>query len=188
MCCIILIAGESFFKLSLQPSIALSNYKTGLLSNSPKMVVMMELIDRSVQLGDRVLVFRCVGVYVCVCVCACVHACTHVDHTHRPSFAPHCAHATCSQSLSTLSYVEKLLAQHFIPIPHSTNLGGAVQYSTNKWTKGKNYCRKSWRRGGEEEGRRGGGGRGGGRRGEGRRGEGRRGGGREVRKRLGVAC
>ena len=76
MCCIILIAGESFFKLSLQPSIALSNYKTGLLSNSPKMVVMMELIDRSVHLGDRVLVFRCVGVYVCVCVC--VHVCMRV--------------------------------------------------------------------------------------------------------------
>ena len=40
------------------------------------MVVMMELIDRSVQLGDRVLVFRCVGVYVCVCVC--VHVCMRV--------------------------------------------------------------------------------------------------------------
>ena len=67
MCCVDLyIDGESFYKLSLQPSIALSNYKTGLLSNSPKMMVMMELIDRSVQLGDRVLVFRCVVFSVCV--------------------------------------------------------------------------------------------------------------------------
>jgi len=48
----------------LQPSIALPNYQTGLLSNSPKMAVMMELINRSVMLGDRVLVFRCVIVYV----------------------------------------------------------------------------------------------------------------------------
>ena len=63
--------------------------------------------------------------------------------------------------------MEKLLAQHFIPIPHSTSLGGAVQYTTNKWTKGKNYCRKSGRRGGGEEGRR-------------RRGGGRRGGEEEV--------
>ena len=86
--------------------------------------------------------------------------CTHVDHTTLLRLT---AHTTCSQSLSTLSYVEKLLAQHFIPIPHSTSLGGAVQYTTNKWTKGKNYCRKSGRRGGggreggeeggEEEGR-----------------------------------
>ena len=51
----------------LQPSIALPNYQTGLLSNSPKMAVMMELINRSVMLGDRVLVFRCVIVYVSMC-------------------------------------------------------------------------------------------------------------------------
>ena len=71
VCCVdVYNDGESFYKLSLQPSIALSNYKTGLLSNSPKMMVMMELIDRSVQLGDRVLVFRCVCVCsMCVCVC-----------------------------------------------------------------------------------------------------------------------
>ena len=79
---------EVTFQLSFQPSTALSNYKTGLLSNSPKMVVMMELIDRAVQLGDRVLVFRCVCVCVCVCVrvrvcarartCVCVCVCVCV--------------------------------------------------------------------------------------------------------------
>jgi len=82
------------------PSIALPNYQTGLLSNSPKMAVMMELINRSVMLGDRVLVF--------------------------------------SQSLPTLSYVEKLLSQSPLPIPHSD---GTVQLSSNKWIKGRNFCR-----------------------------------------------
>ena len=70
--------------------------------------------------------------YVCV---------NHTVNYPSPPF-PHRTHP-CSQSLSTLSYVEKLLAQHFIPIPHSTSPGGAIQYSTQKWTKGKNYCRKS---------------------------------------------
>ena len=48
----------------------------------------------------------------------------------------------CSQSLSTLSYIEKLLGQRSIPIPNSTNPSGAVQYSSLKWTKNKNYCSK----------------------------------------------
>ena len=33
-------------------------YQTGRLDNSPKMVVTMEILDRSVQLGDKLLIFR----------------------------------------------------------------------------------------------------------------------------------
>ena len=55
-----------------------------------------------------------------------------------------------SQSLSTLTYVEKLLSQHQVPVPYSAPItiltpdgAGAVCYSNVRWTKNKNYCSKS---------------------------------------------
>ncbi len=50
-----------------------------------------------------------------------------------------------SQSLSTLSCVERILTQRHVPIPdpgmgHGT---GALQYQNVMWTKNKHYCRKS---------------------------------------------
>ena len=44
-----------------QPNEALAMlppYQTGRLDNSPKMVVAMEILDRSVQMGDKLLIFR----------------------------------------------------------------------------------------------------------------------------------
>ena len=48
----------------------------------------------------------------------------------------------CSQSLNTLSYIEKMLSQRQIPISNSTDPTGQIQYSSLKWTKNKNYCSK----------------------------------------------
>lgn len=36
----------------------MSNYRTGLLENSAKMVLLFHLIDESVRKGDKILVFR----------------------------------------------------------------------------------------------------------------------------------
>lgn len=36
----------------------MSNYRTGLLENSAKMVLLFHLIDESVRRGDKILVFR----------------------------------------------------------------------------------------------------------------------------------
>ena len=36
----------------------LPQYEMGRLDNSPKMVVAMEILDRSVQVGDKLLIFR----------------------------------------------------------------------------------------------------------------------------------
>ena len=47
--------------MSLQPSSDIPNYRPGVLENSPKMVVLVELVDRSVQLGDKILIFRFVS-------------------------------------------------------------------------------------------------------------------------------
>lgn len=49
--------GESSMKLDW-PSISLPSYTPGQLSNSPKMMVLMELICRSVHVGEKILVFR----------------------------------------------------------------------------------------------------------------------------------
>lgn len=34
------------------------DYQTGVLENSPKMVLLFHLIEESVKLGDKILVFR----------------------------------------------------------------------------------------------------------------------------------
>ena len=52
-----------FFLLLLllcpQPS-SLHGYETGVLENSPKMMVMMAILELSVAYGDRILIFRLV--------------------------------------------------------------------------------------------------------------------------------
>lgn len=42
----------------------LSDYETGVLDNSPKMVVLVRLLEHSIANGDKVLIFR-----LCICVC-----------------------------------------------------------------------------------------------------------------------
>lgn len=42
----------------LQAKELLTNYQTGVLENSPKMVLLFHLIEESVKLGDKILVFR----------------------------------------------------------------------------------------------------------------------------------
>lgn len=44
--------------LSLKVCNLLDEYETGVLQNGAKMVVLMEIIEKSVQLGDKILVFR----------------------------------------------------------------------------------------------------------------------------------
>ena len=49
--------GESSMKLDW-PSAALPSYVSGHIQDSPKMVVLLELICHSVHLGEKILVFR----------------------------------------------------------------------------------------------------------------------------------
>lgn len=42
----------------LQAKELLTDYQTGVLENSPKMVLLFHLIEESVKLGDKILVFR----------------------------------------------------------------------------------------------------------------------------------
>lgn len=49
--------GPAQFSL-LQAKDLLTNYQTGVLENSPKMVLLFHLIEESVKLGDKILVFR----------------------------------------------------------------------------------------------------------------------------------
>lgn len=46
------------FASLLQAKDLLTNYQTGVLENSPKMVLLFHLIEESVKLGDKILVFR----------------------------------------------------------------------------------------------------------------------------------
>lgn len=69
-------------------------------------------------------------------------------------------HFIHSQSLATLSYVEKILTQCQVPVPHpipgshSSSQGGEkIHFSGSKWVKNKNFCREL---GGWEGGREGG--------------------------------
>lgn len=52
-------------------------YQAGMMVNSTKMFLLMHIIDMSVCIGDKILVYRCelvvcihvrVNVYVCMCV------------------------------------------------------------------------------------------------------------------------
>lgn len=49
----------------------MTNYQTGVLENSAKMVLLFHLIDDSVSRGDKILVFRW-EIYVRVTVCSCL--------------------------------------------------------------------------------------------------------------------
>ena len=46
--------------LFLQAKDIMSRYRTGVLENSAKMVLLFHLIDESVRTGDKILVFRSV--------------------------------------------------------------------------------------------------------------------------------
>lgn len=47
-----------FFPYLSKANDIMSNYRTGLLENSAKMVLLFYLIDESVRRGDKILVFR----------------------------------------------------------------------------------------------------------------------------------
>ena len=49
--------GDSGMKLDW-PTSSLPSYVVGQIQDSPKMVVLLEIICRSVHLGERILVFR----------------------------------------------------------------------------------------------------------------------------------
>ena len=53
-----------------QPHSILPVYDTDVLENSPKMVILVQLLELSVANGDRMLIFRCnelsATVYVCM--------------------------------------------------------------------------------------------------------------------------
>ena len=100
-----------------------------MLENSPKIVILAELVDRSVHLGDKILIFRFVFV-------------VSILLYEFGYFSIHIIMYFCSQSLNTLSYIEKLLSQRQIPMSNSTNPTGPIQYSNLRWTKNKNYCSK----------------------------------------------
>ena len=48
----------------------LQDYQSGMMVNSTKMFLLMHIIDMSVCIGDKILVYRC--------VCECVHVSVHV--------------------------------------------------------------------------------------------------------------
>ena len=52
-----------------------------------------------------------------------------------------------SQSLATLTYIEKTLSMYQVPIPAaSPQSGTGIQFSSSKWVKNKNFCRKyTWK-------------------------------------------
>lgn len=53
----------------------LKDYQPGAMVNSTKMFLLMHIIDMSVCIGDKILVYRYVCVHacsVCACVCMCV--------------------------------------------------------------------------------------------------------------------
>ena len=90
-------------------------------------MVLMELIDKSVHFGDKILVFRWVWP---------VSSTLELVVTGTMFY--------CSQSLSTLSYVEKLLSQRLVPKPNAGLLSGnaTMEYQSVNWAKNKNYCRE----------------------------------------------
>ena len=53
--------GESSMKLEW-PSASLPHYAPGNLQDSPKMVILLELVFRSVKMGEKILIFRYSGV------------------------------------------------------------------------------------------------------------------------------
>lgn len=46
------------YSVHLQAKDILCDYQTGVLQNSPKMVLLFHLVEESVKLGDKILVFR----------------------------------------------------------------------------------------------------------------------------------
>ena len=48
-----------------QPHSILPMYDTDVLENSPKMVILVQLLELSVANGDRMLIFRCIELSAC---------------------------------------------------------------------------------------------------------------------------
>ena len=73
---------------------------------------------------------------------------THV-HTHTHT---HTHSHTHSQSLGTLSYIERILAGRYLPLPRSFNKdNSAVPYSNEKWVRNLHYYRMLLQREGSRD-------------------------------------
>ena len=71
-----------------------------------------------------------------------IYTCTHT-HTHSH---------THSQSLGTLSYIERILAGRYLPLPRSFNKdNSAVPYSNEKWVRNLHYYRMLLQREGSHD-------------------------------------
>ena len=104
------------------------NYKEMNIENSTKFLFLMGMLDLSVALGDKMLVFRFAILPL--------------------TFGPQLLfdllhHSTFSQSLSTLSLIEKFLAIRPIPIP-ALSQNGTIQYTSETWKKGRTYYSKKY--------------------------------------------
>ena len=145
----------------------------------------MDVVDLSVALGEKVLIFRlgvvicvgggggrwwerCVGIssavverwrgcawkVVCKLVVSCLGMCCALygtlDESQDDSLlllvvsfssAHLCCTHYCSQSLSSLTLIEKFLSAR--PIPHSKlSENGTIEYSSARWKKDVNYFRE----------------------------------------------
>lgn len=119
----------------------MTNYQTGVLENSAKMVLLFHLIDDSVSRGDKILVFRW-EIYVRVTdVCLFIwnpffsilncQSCCYFTVTSTLTLAHLSVCDSYSQSLSTLTVIEDFLSRR--PMPIQTETGG------HNWVRNINY-------------------------------------------------
>lgn len=123
----------------------MTNYQTGVLENSAKMVLLFHLIDESVKRRDKILVFRweMFGFYMCdsvqmfafFCNLSLVilncQSCCYFTFTSTLTLASLSVCDSCSQSLSTLTVMEDFLSRRPMPIQTETGM--------HNWVRNVNY-------------------------------------------------
>lgn len=136
---------ESSLNHLFQAKDIMTNYQTGVLENSAKMVLLFHLIDESVKRGDKMLVFRweMFAVFMCdsiqmfgffcnlfLSILSCQSCCcfTFTSAVTLPYLS---VCDSCSQSLSTLTVMEDFLSRR--PMPIQTETG------TQNWVRNINY-------------------------------------------------
>ena len=87
-------------------------------------MILLALLELSVAFGDKVLIFRYQN-YLFYAWSSFISL--------SPSLSP------LSQSLPTLSYIEKVLSEHVMPLPNSGDITGSYKMSDIRWSKGKHY-------------------------------------------------
>ncbi len=129
----------------------MTNYQTGVLENSAKMVLLFHLIDESVRRGDKILVFRWEMFAVFMCdsiqmfaffsnlslgILNC-QSCCYFTSTLTLASLSVCD--SCSQSLSTLTIMEDFLSQRPLPIQTETGMHNWVR-NVNYYSEFSNVC------------------------------------------------